>query len=133
MRKLIAFISLASAAAAIAQQGPAVRPLGPVQAVSTESFGTNVFVRHLKGGSVLVNDVFGRRVVRLDDKLGLAEVVADSTPATANAYSGRSGSLVAYKGDSSLFIDATTQLLELELHLEQRTHDELQLPPFGLR
>ena len=88
-----------------AQQRPEIRPLGPVIATTTERFGPTVFVRHLKAG-VLVNDPMGRRLVKLDTALGTPVVVADSTPATANAYSGRSGGLIAYRADSSLFVDA---------------------------
>jgi hypothetical protein len=62
-------------------------------------------VRALPGGRVLVNDPQGRRVVLLDAALAAATVVADSTSATANAYGGRFGGLLAYRGDSSLFVD----------------------------
>jgi hypothetical protein len=100
-----AVVVLATATVAAAQQPPAVRPLGPVTATSAESFGEVLYVRHLKGG-VLINDIRSRKLVLLDDKLSNATVIADSTPATATAYSGRSASLLPYKGDSSLFVDA---------------------------
>jgi len=123
-----ALFILIAGAAATAQQGPAVRPLGPVQAVSAESFGDLVFVRHLKSGGVLVNDVRGRKVVRLDDKLASAEVIADSTPATANAYSGRVASLIAYKGDSSLFIDAQSMSMLVVNPAGQLTGRVMSIP-----
>jgi hypothetical protein len=104
-RSLALSLAVLSTAPLAAQQRPEARPLGPVVATSGEQFGATVFVRHLKSG-VVVNDPFGRRLVKLDDALANPQVIADSTPATANAYSGRSGSLVAYRGDSSLFIDA---------------------------
>ncbi len=88
-----------------AQQLPAIRPIGPVAAVSSDSFGEAVFVRHLKNG-VLVNDLRNRRLVMFDSMLATGTLVADSTPATANAYSGRSAGLIPYRGDSSLFVDA---------------------------
>jgi hypothetical protein len=87
-----------------AQQQPAIRQIGPVISASAEPFGQRAFVRHVKAG-VLVNDVEQRRLVLLDTVLGLASVVADTTPGTANAYSGRVGSLIAYHADSSLFVD----------------------------
>jgi hypothetical protein len=108
MLKTFAFVAFALAgvaAAAASQQLPAIRPLGPVAAVSSESFGELVSVRHLKTG-VLVNDVRNRRLLLFDSTLANPLVVADSTPATATAYSGRSAGLIAYRADSSLFVDA---------------------------
>lgn len=87
-----------------AQQRPEIRPLGPVVAQSSEPFGPMVFIRDAANG-VIVNDPMGRRLVKLDDALANLQVIADSTPATANAYSGRSGALLAYRGDSTLFVD----------------------------
>ncbi|MGH7636853.1 MAG: hypothetical protein ACREOK_04310, partial [Gemmatimonadaceae bacterium] len=95
---------LAAVASTSAQQRPEIRPLGAVVATATETFGPLVFVRHLPGG-VLVNDQANRRIVKLDEQLANPVVIADSTPATANAYSGRSGALIAYRGDSTLFVD----------------------------
>jgi hypothetical protein len=105
MRIVPLFALTASVSAAEAQQPPAIRQLGGVVATSSESLGRRAFVRHLKAG-LLVNDVENRRLLLLDSSLALVRVVADSTAATANAYSGRIGSLIAYRGDSSLFIDA---------------------------
>jgi hypothetical protein len=62
-------------------------------------------VRALPGGRVLVNDIVGRKVVLLDSSLAQIAIVADTTPATATAYSGRLASLIAYRGDSTLFVD----------------------------
>jgi hypothetical protein len=97
-------VLLAAHSPAAAQQRPDVRPLGPVVAQSTEQFGAMVFIRHSASG-VIVNDPMHRRLVKLDDALANPQVIADSTPATANAYSGRSGALLAYRGDSTLFVD----------------------------
>lgn len=88
--------------------GPPVRPLGKVEAASTEGFGALVTVRHTPSG-VLVNDIANRRLLRFDPTLKDFTVVADTTPATASAYAGRTANLIAYKGDSSLFVDASSQ------------------------
>ncbi|HYD51946.1 MAG TPA: hypothetical protein VEA99_04940 [Gemmatimonadaceae bacterium] len=89
-----------------AQQLPPVRPLGAVAAKSTETFlSPSVGIRPLPGGKVLVHDQFGRKVVLLDAALATAQVVADTTAATGNAYSGRIAGLLPYRGDSSLFVD----------------------------
>ncbi|MDO8502165.1 MAG: hypothetical protein Q7S20_10010 [Gemmatimonadaceae bacterium] len=103
----VAFLA-ASATVAGAQQRPPVRQLGAVVAKSTETFVNAASVRALSNGSVLVNDVGGRRVLLFNPALSSFTVIADSTSATANAYAGRTGSLIAYRGDSSLFIDPTS-------------------------
>ena len=94
------------ASLAAAQSPPAIRQLGPVLAKSNESFANAVTVRPISGGKVLVNDATSRRVLLFDSTLTSFTVVADSTPATANAYSGRFANLIPYRGDSTLFVDA---------------------------
>lgn len=91
-------------AAAEAQKAPAIRPLGPVVARSAESISNVTPVRHLPRG-VLVNDITRRRVLLFDSTLTTFTVIADSTSATANAYSGRVAGLIPYRGDSTLFVD----------------------------
>lgn len=88
-----------------AQQLPSVRSLGPVVATSSEPIRAITTVRPLSNGSVLVNDVAGRRVLLFDSTLASFSVVADTTPATGNAYSGRVAGLVPFKADSTLFVD----------------------------
>lgn len=108
-----AVLALAFATAAAAQapsQGgalPPIRPLGKVKAASTELFGAVSQVRALPDGRVLVNDNLGRKVVLFDAALAAGKVIADTTSATANAYSSRAGGLIQYKGDSTLFVDPT--------------------------
>jgi len=84
---------------------PAPRPLGAVEAKSVELLGAVSTARALPDGRVLINDVIGRRVLLFEKDLASFSVVADTTPATGNAYSGRMAGLIPYKGDSSLFID----------------------------
>lgn len=96
--------ALPAPATLVAQPRPEVRPLGAVVATSTETFGPLVFLRQIPGG-VIVNDQFNRRLVKLDEHLANPAIIADSTAATANAYSGRSAALIAYRGDSTLFVD----------------------------
>lgn len=97
--------TLCCATVAGAQQRSPIRQIGAVTAKSSETFRDIAAVRALSNGSVLVNDVSGRRVLMFDNKLSSFTVVADSTSATGNAYGGRFGSLIGYKGDSSLFVD----------------------------
>ena len=50
-----------------------------------------------------------------DPQLSSFIIVADSTSATGNAYGGRTGSLVSYRGDSSIFIDpASVSMLVID-------------------
>jgi hypothetical protein len=65
-------------------------------------------VRALPDGHLFVNDNSGRKVVLYDATLASFKVIADTTSATANAYSSRAGGLFAYKGDSTLFVDPTS-------------------------
>ena len=104
-------LALLCAAAPLAAQAPArsaappVRPLPAPTSTSTDSLGSVAAVRQLPNGSVLVNDQVRRRVVLMDSTLKVIGVVADSTSSTANAYGVRPGGLLAYHGDSTLFID----------------------------
>jgi len=89
----------------LSQSLPPVRQLGPVTAVSNDSLVAVSGIRALPDGRVLVNDIVGRRVLLLDSALTVVSVVADTTSATANAYGTRPGGLIAFRGDSTLFVD----------------------------
>ncbi len=93
---------------ATAQARPAIRPLGATLATSRDSLGAVNNVRALPGGRLLINDATSRRVLLVDSAMTVLKVVADSTSSTANAYGPRSGSLIAYRGDSTLFVDAAS-------------------------
>jgi hypothetical protein len=99
--------SLAIAPILFAQQRPPARRLGPALTTS-EPFVALSAIRTLPGGRVLVNDPGSRRVVLLDSLLKVVRVVADSTANTVNAYGARPGALIAYVGDSTLFVDPSS-------------------------
>jgi hypothetical protein len=84
---------------------PPIRSIGKAHAASTELLGAVSQARALPDGRVLVNDNLGRKVVLFSKDLSSFTVVADTTSATANAYSSRAGGLIAYRGDSTLFVD----------------------------
>src|SRR3982751_5966505 len=100
-----ALLPIVIATTAGAQQQPPIRQLAPVAAKSSVQWSNIIGVRALPGGRVLVNDVLGRKVVLLDSTLAPITVVADTTPASATAYSGRIASIIPYRGDSTLFVD----------------------------
>lgn len=104
---LVATSALANAQAPTSSAArPAIRPISPVVASTSDSLGMVNNIRALPGGRVLVNDATNRRVLLLDSTMKLVRVVADTTPGTANAYGSSIGSLIAYRGDSTLFVDA---------------------------
>lgn len=98
-------LSCAVSTARAQQQRPPIRELGAVTAASKEVFINVTGVRALSNGSIIVNDPGQRRVVMFDPQLSALTVIADSTSATANAYGGRVGALISYRGDSTVFID----------------------------
>ena len=100
--------ALLCATPALSQTLPPVRPLGATVARSTEPMGVASTVLPLPGGKVLVNDFAKRRVLLLDSTFALLSVVADSTSSTANAYGGRNGGLLPWRGDSALFVDPSS-------------------------
>jgi hypothetical protein len=103
--KLFVGIGILIAASAGAQQQPPIRQLSPVAAKSSVQWSNIIGVRALPGGRVLVNDAVGRKVVLLDSTLAPVTIVADTTPATSTAYSGRIASIIPFRGDSTLFVD----------------------------
>jgi len=105
--------SLAAAAPLSAQPGtstsrPPIRALGAVTATTKDSLGMVSNVRALPGGKLLVNDMTGRRVLLMDSDFKILKVVADTTPGNPNSYGGTVASLIAFRGDSTLFVDAQT-------------------------
>ncbi len=108
MKTVIRFIAAAATAIASvagAQTPPPVRAIGPVLASSTEPFAAVSQVRALPGGRVIMHDLTGRRVVLMDSTFKSVTIIADTTSATGNAYGSRLGGLIAYRGDSTLFVD----------------------------
>jgi uncharacterized membrane protein YgcG len=109
---LAAFTSIcaiaASAASAAAQAPPPVHPIGRVEVVSAEPLASAAAALAMPGGHVLVNDITGHRLLLFDPTLSHAQVIADTTSATANAYGARAGTIIPFRGDSALFIDPSS-------------------------
>jgi hypothetical protein len=88
-----------------AQRQPPVRPLGPVLQVSAAGLLSSVSaVRALPNGHLIVNDVSRRQLLYLDSAFHVRVVIADTT-GEPGGYASRFSSLIAHRGDSSLFID----------------------------
>jgi len=103
--RVLAVLTLTGGSLAAQSALPPVRPLGPVTAASPSEFASIASVRVLSDGSVLVNDLAARKVALLDPTLAHSRIVADSTSATSMAYSSRLGGIIAYHGDTTLFVD----------------------------
>ena len=116
----------------MAQSLPPVRQLGPVTAVAKEPLGAVSTVRHLPDGRLLVNDILGRRIVMFDSTLSTATVIADTTSATAGAYGIRPGGLIAYRGDSTLFVEGHQALQVRRLPPRQLCTTQRAFRPDGL-
>ncbi len=87
--------------------GPAIRRISTASAVSTEQLGSITSVLQLSDGRVLLNDGTRRRLLMLDTSLKLTKVVLDSLSQTRNYYGTRAGGLLHYRGDTTIFVDAS--------------------------
>ena len=85
--------------------GPAIRRIETAQFMSTEQLGSITSVRHLPDGRILVNDATRRRLLLMDSTLKTVGIVLDSLTDVQNAYGTRPGTLIPYRGDSTLFVD----------------------------
>ena len=108
---LVALALVAAPTTLAAQQNVPVMALSPLDAKSLDTFGAILNVRQLPNGSVLVNDAGRRRLLMLDPTLAKTTVVIDSTAGTSSSYGPRATPLIAYLGDSSLFVDAASSSL----------------------
>jgi hypothetical protein len=88
-----------------ATAGPPVRRIESALAVSTEQITAITSVRQLSDGRVMVNDGSRRRLIIMDSTLKHVTVVLDSMTDVENSYGIRPGALIAYLGDSTLFVD----------------------------
>ena len=102
------FLIAAAVSQAAAQSQPRIRQVTRVERFTTDSLASASTVVGLHDGHILVNDIVGRRLLLFDSTLAHPVVVADTTSATANAYGTRPGRLIAFHGDSALFIDPST-------------------------
>lgn len=110
LRSFLARLTVAATAAPLAaQQLPPVRPLGQITKVSAAGvLGSVSMVRPLQSGAVIVNDVTRRQLVLFDASLVKQKTIADTSMATGKSYGSALGGLIAFSGDSSLFVDPST-------------------------
>lgn len=90
-----------------------VRELAPLVA-SPRTFSNIFNVREVAGRRVLVNDGLSRQLILLDSSLALSRIVIDSTVSPGvQSYGPGASPLIAYLGDSSLFVDRESRALLL--------------------
>lgn len=123
MRRSSCYISLALFAGAvvaipnISAQSAApkipTRSLGAIVSKSADSLGSQIVVRALSNGAVMVNDVMRRRVLLFEPSLSKFTVVIDSGSTTGSAMAAAvpSAQLIRYDADSTLYVDVATQAL----------------------
>ncbi|HEX7939976.1 MAG TPA: hypothetical protein VF483_13390 [Gemmatimonadaceae bacterium] len=91
--------------------GPPVRRITTAAAVTKDPIGAVSSVRELPDGRVILNDGTSRRLLLLDTNLVTERVLLDSASEHENTYGVRQGTLIAHRGDSSLFIDPASLAL----------------------
>ncbi len=91
-----------------AQPAVPMRDLSNPEATSMVGFGNIFGVRALPSGKLLVNDGVRRQLVVLDDKMSTRTVVIDSVVEGGQSYGPRASPIIAYLGDSTLFVDGTS-------------------------
>ncbi|MBL0939610.1 MAG: hypothetical protein IBJ03_11990 [Gemmatimonadaceae bacterium] len=100
----------AAAPAAPAAQVP-VRDVSAVIARTSQPFNSVNMVRALSDGSIFVNDVQRRQLLKFDASLRNPVVVADTAPGALMPYGQRPLGLMPYLGDSTIVVDASTMSL----------------------
>jgi len=111
----------AAATPAAAQETPPTSPTAqvpvrettPAIARSAQPLGSANMVRPLSDGSVFVNDVQRRQLLRFDASLKNVSIIADTAPGALMPYGQRPIGLLPYTGDSTLVVDASTLSLVL--------------------
>jgi hypothetical protein len=101
---LVAVPALCSAQSAIP-----LRQLGPAAATDPGVITLATGVRILPDGRALVNDFAQKRLIILDSTLKRVEVVADASGNSRAPYWPGGGALLAYVGDSTVFVDQASQ------------------------
>jgi hypothetical protein len=113
---LLTAATVSPAAAQDTSSATAQLPVREVTAVisrTAQPLLSATMVRPLSDGSVIVNDVQRRQLVRFDASLKNATIVADTAPGAMMPYGQRPIGLLPYAGDSSLVVDASTLSLVL--------------------
>ena len=88
-----------------------VRDVTAPVAKATRAIGGANMLRALSDGSIFVNDVQRRQLLRFDPTLKTVVVVADTAPGSLMPYGQRPLGLLPYLGDSTIVVDPATLAL----------------------
>ncbi len=88
-----------------------VRDVTAPVAKATRAIGGANMLRALSDGSIFVNDVQRRQLLRFDPTLQTVVVVADTAPGSLMPYGQRPLGLLPYLGDSTIVVDPATLAL----------------------
>jgi len=106
MMRLLAVVAVVGLPSLVdAQASIPVIDLPPATARTPQPLGAVLGLRHGADGTVLVNDALRRQMLLLDSSLTTIRVAMDSAPGTSASYGPRPTPLIAFRGDSSLFLD----------------------------
>jgi hypothetical protein len=97
----------------LAQELPRVRQLGRILTKSAQTVPSIASARELPETRVLVNDIVARRLYLFDSALTSRLVLLDSGEVARNAYGGFPGGMIAYRADSTLFVDPSFAVMRL--------------------
>ncbi|WP_373067906.1 hypothetical protein [Gemmatimonas sp.] len=105
-----------TASAQVAPEAPStstvpVREVTAPLAKATRAIGGANMLRALPDGSIFVNDVQRRQLLRFDPTLQNVVVVADTAPGALMPYGQRPIGLLPYLGDSTIVVDPATMSL----------------------
>jgi hypothetical protein len=92
-----------------AQAQPPIRTLTAPVASDSGLFVVITSVRPLRNGSVIINDMFRRRLLMFDSTMTTFRVLADTAMGAANKYPDTFASVIPWLGDSTLFVDRSAQ------------------------
>jgi hypothetical protein len=110
----ICAIELAVAASSVlAQKAPAIRPIGPIVAQSTDSIGSIESIRIVSDGHVLLHDGSRRSVLLFDSSLSHARVVLTRAAAIDPRMPLRRALLLPMRHDSSAWVDLTASTMQM--------------------
>lgn len=107
--RAVAVLLAVAGPALAAQSNIPHRQVGPATAVTAEPLGLLLGVRRLGDGRLLVNDGERRRLLLFDAPLTRHKVVADSAGSTGLRYGPNASPIVAWLGDSTMFLDRASQ------------------------
>ncbi len=109
IKRLAAALAVASGANGQQPALPPVHRVGAIVAHTTAPVASISAIRVLSDGQLLLDDPADKRLVLLDSTLTRVTPVIDTVGTPARSYPRSAGELIPFAGDSSLYLDPTSQ------------------------